>query len=152
MLRLEVDLGGEGMAAILTRLLEILLIQSIRSQTPKDAPGFAAALADPGLSRALAAIHQAPEVGWTLSMLAREAAMSRASFARHFTETMGMPPMTYVTNWRLALARRMLTDSTLSIDEIAQRTGYGSRAAFTRRYAATFGQGPSADRRASRLI
>ncbi len=147
LLSLETDLDGQGMNGVLSRLLEILFIQTVRRLDPDVAGGYMAALADPNLSRALRAIHFAPDAPWTLSGLAREAGMSRARFAGRFAGTVGMPPAAYLTAWRLMKARLMLRETDLAIDEIALRCGYASLASFTRRYSAAFGVGPGAYRR-----
>jgi AraC-like DNA-binding protein len=152
LLELEADLGGQGMNGVLGRLLEILFIQTVRREMAGSAgSGYMAALADPNLSKALLAIHRAPETDWTISALAREAAMSRARFSARFTEMTGVPPIRYLTTWRLMKARHMLRETDLSIGEIALRCGYASLASFTRRYTAAFGLGPGAYRRAERF-
>lgn len=150
---LETDLDGAGMRGILSRLLEILLIQAVRRQQRADvgAGGFVAAMADANLSKALLAIHGSPERPWTIAGLARLSGMSRASFAARFAEVVGVPPIGYLTTWRLMKARLMLRESDLATDEIALRCGYASLASFTRRYTAAFGVGPGAYRRAERL-
>ncbi len=153
LIALETDLDGPGMRGILSRLLEIVLIQAVRRQSGADAVtgGFVAAMADANLSKALLAIHGSPERAWTIEGLARLAGLSRASFAARFAEVVGVPPIGYLTTWRLMKARLMLRETDLAIDEIAFRCGYASLASFTRRYAAAFGVGPGAYRRAERL-
>lgn len=150
---LETDLNGPGMRGILSRLLEIVLIQAVRRQSSADteAGGFVAAMADANLSKALLAIHGSPERPWTIAGLARLSGMSRASFAARFAEVVGVPPIGYLTTWRLMKARLMLRETNLATDEIALRCGYASLASFTRRYTAAFGVGPGAYRRAERL-
>jgi len=153
LLGLESELGGQGMQGILTRLLEVLFIQAVRrlqTEGGEDAPGYMAALADPQLSKALHALHAAPEADWTVSALARLAGMSRARFADRFTRQVGLPPMGYLTRWRLMMARRLLRESELSTEEIAARCGYASLPSFTRRYKEAFGIGPGTYRRQSR--
>lgn len=153
LLELETDLAGQGRNGVLSRLLEILFIQTVRHLTPAAAEegiGYMAALSDPHLSRALLAIHRHPEQSWTIAALAEAAGMSRARFASRFTEVVGVPPNAYLTSWRLMKARLMLRETDLAIDEIAFRCGYASLASFTRRYSAAFGIGPGSYRRAER--
>ncbi|MFX4223995.1 MAG: AraC family transcriptional regulator [Thalassobaculum sp.] len=150
LLHLEADFAGPGGTAILSRLIEIVVIQAARRSVggPGGRPaGFLAALTDPALSRALAAIHGAPERDWRVVDLARLAALSRAGFARRFAETVGATPIDYLTDWRLAKARALLSDTALSMDDIAERCGYRSVPSFTRRFKARFGEGPGAFRR-----
>lgn len=154
LLSLETELADQGMNGVLSRVLEILLIQSVRNATVshrRDSGGYMAALADPHLSKALLAIHRSPDHPWTITELARVSAMSRARFADRFTDMVGVPPISYLTNWRLMKARRMLRETKLGIDEIALRCGYASLASFTRRYSKAFGIGPGAYRRAESL-
>ncbi|WP_193367084.1 AraC family transcriptional regulator [Pelagibius marinus] len=152
LLGLESELAGEGMQAILSRLLEVLFIQALRQSgaEPETAPGYLAALADPQLSKALAAMHREAARDWTVGELARLAGMSRARFAAAFARRVGLAPIAYLTRWRLMKARRLLRESGLSTQEIAARCGYASLPSFTRRYKAAFGIGPGAYRRATK--
>ena len=157
LLDLESELAGAGMQGILTRLLEILFIQALRQggepghpQASHYASPYMAALADPQLSKALLAIHRDCAKAWTLAALARTAGMSRARFAEKFTTMVGQTAIGYLTRWRLLKARRLLAESALSTAEIAERCGYASLPAFSRRYKAAFGIGPGAFRRSAR--
>ena len=150
LLQLEADFAGLGGTAILSRLIEIVVIQAARrafGALDGRPTGFLAALTDPALSKALAAIHTAPERDWRVADLARLSALSRAGFARRFAETVGATPIDYLTDWRLAKARALLADTPLSMDDIAERCGYRSVPSFTRRFKARFGEGPGTFRR-----
>ena len=119
---------------ILERLVEVLLIEACRFRTERPAAGehgLIAGLSDPGLAVALREIHADVVNGWTVEKLARAANMSRAVFAERFTRTIGMPPMQYVLEWRLALAKDMLRVERPSLSEVADRVGYQSASAFT---------------------
>ena len=141
--------GTPGLAAIASRLLEMLFIQAVRNHTERegDTPSFMSALADRHLSRALEAMHANPEADWSLERLAAIAALSRSRFAELFQVQLGVPPMRYLAEWRLHRARRLLTETDLSVAEVAYRTGYSSLPAFTRRFTAAFGVGPGRFRR-----
>lgn len=141
------ELPGAG--AILDRLADIVLIQGVRSllQSGGGESGFIAALRDHSIARALAAIHARPERDWTVDSLAREAGLSRSRFAELFTARLGMPVARYVAEWRLQKARRLLSDTRLSVAEIAHRVGYESLPSFTRRFTRQFGVGPGRFRR-----
>lgn len=146
----EADLAEDGMGAVLSRLLEIVFVQAMRGlvdDARSEGPAFLPALADPNLSRALRAIHLQPAFPWTTTLLAQEAGMSRTRFAVKFAAVVGDAPMGYLSNWRLSKARTMLTDTNLSVDEIGRRCGYRSLPSFTRRFKATFGEGPGSFRR-----
>jgi AraC-like DNA-binding protein len=150
LMSLEADLAGQGMDGILGRLLEVVFIQLVRrlSATAAGAElGYISALADPRLSKALLAIHGTPQRPWTIAELAKTCGLSRAVFAEKFTSAVGVPPIRYLTNWRLMKARRLLRETDLGIDEIARRCGYQSLPSFTRRFKAAFDIGPGAFRR-----
>ena len=59
-------------------------------------------------SAALTAIHQDPRRNWTVPELAQQACLSRSAFADRFTQTLGEPPLTYLTRHRMRLAARQL--------------------------------------------
>ncbi len=147
LMALESDLPGQGRNGILGRLLEVVFIQMARRLSGGDGGGYLAALADPRLSKVLAAIHGTPEHPWTLAELARVAGLSRAVFAERFAAAVGLPPIGYLTQWRLMKARRLLRETGLATDEIGRRCGYLSLPSFTRRFKAAFGVGPGGFRR-----
>jgi len=116
---------------VLARLLEVLLIEALRSAagTPGSA-GLVRGLTDPRLSLALRRMHERPEASWTIDALAREAAMSRSAFFDRFQRTVGVAPMAYLLAWRMALAKRLLRQRDLAIADIAARVGYSSVSTF----------------------
>jgi AraC-like DNA-binding protein len=145
----ELRPGGE---AVVTRLADILVIQAIRTwldSAPEARQGWLAALRDDQVGRALRAIHRAPERDWSVESLAREAGMSRSSFAARFTELVGEPAMQYLTGWRLHLAHVHLQHSGEPLSATARRFGYRSEAAFSRAFKRAFGTAPGGARRAS---
>ncbi len=154
LLSMEAELDAQGTTAILTRLLEILLIQAVRrmEHEPENAAGgFIAALSDRQLSKALHAIHQDPQKNWKIQNLAALAGMSRARFAHRFNEVVGLPPINYLTRWRLMQARALLVSSDLDMAEIAARCGYASTPSFSRRFKESYGVGPGTYRRAGKV-
>jgi AraC-like DNA-binding protein len=141
--------GGE---AVMTRLADILIIQAIRcwlDMAPEAKTGWLAALRDPQLGRALAAIHRAPGKEWTLGGLARLSGMSRSGFAARFSNMVGQPAMRYLTDWRMQKARMAIVGGRDAIGQIARHVGYHSEAAFGRAFKQTFGESPGSLRRAS---
>jgi AraC-like DNA-binding protein len=135
-----------GAELVAGRLAEILFVQVVRAWAdglPADgSSGWIRALQDPQISRAIGAIHQAPGARWSVADLAKEAAMSRSSFAARFTELLGEPPLRYVTRWRMAMAARALREGAQSTKEIAERFGYESQAAFTKAFRREVGTTP----------
>jgi AraC-like DNA-binding protein len=109
--------------------------------------GVLATINDPRLSRALQHIHGSPELEIDLNTLAQVAGMSRTSFAVRFREVMGTPPASYLAEWRMLQARRLLLQTDLTIADIVTRVGYGSDAAFLRAFKRRFGETPGKLRR-----
>jgi AraC-like DNA-binding protein len=132
----ELTQSAPGQQTVLDRLLDVLLVLVIRAayEHSPNAPRWYRAAEDPRLGRALQAMHEGPEHSWTVPELARLSAMSRPSFARNFERALGQTPMQYLTDWRMTLAREYLLAKELTMEQIAQRTGYSSPNAF----AATF--------------
>lgn len=112
LLAAEVEHGGPGSDAVITRLADVLVLQAVRGRLQADAAtrtGWLGALADDRIGRALAAVHREPERDWTVAALAATAAMSRSAFSARFTELVGEPAMSYVTRWRMHAAAEFLS-------------------------------------------
>ena len=107
------------------------------------------ALRDPVLSRALAHIHRAPEREWTVESLARESGMSRSQLSARFTSVIGVPPLTYLTRWRMYRARVLLRDEQARVGEVARLLGYASETAFSTAFQREVGVAPRDYRRAA---
>lgn len=122
---------------MMTRLADILVLQTIRAWLECDnnrQPGWLGALRDPDIGHALALIHHRAEEPWTVSSLAREIHLSRSVFSERFSRLVGLPPMQYVTQWRMHLASSWIREDHLSVSEVAYRLGYSSEAAFSRAF------------------
>ncbi|GAA2632439.1 hypothetical protein GCM10010411_83410 [Actinomadura fulvescens] len=139
----ETPLGGD---AALPALLDLLLLYIVRAwydDRPGDtATGWAAALRDPAVAAALRGIHEQSERLWTVQSPAGHAGLSRAAFARRFTDLVGSPPLAYLTWWRMTMAARLLCDTDLPLRAVAARTGYTSEFAFARAFKREFGAAP----------
>jgi AraC-like DNA-binding protein len=117
---------------VLARLLEVLLIEALRSTTGTQAsPGLVRGLSDVRLAAAIRAIHGQPARAWTVGELAKEAVLSRSAFFERFQRAIGVTPMEYLLAWRMALAKDLIRREEAGIGEIAQRVGYGSASAFS---------------------
>jgi AraC-like DNA-binding protein len=117
---------------ILSRLLEVLLIEALRSTTGNvTSPGLLRGLSDPRLAVALRRIHEAPSRSWTIAQLARAAALSRSTFFERFHNAVGVAPMEYLLRWRMALAKNLLRQKKITVAEVAEQVGYGSSSAFS---------------------
>lgn len=129
---------------VLARLLEVLLIEALRSEsgTPSS-PGLVRGLADERLAPALRCMHEKPARGWTVGELAKEAALSRSTFFERFSRNLGLSPMEYLLRWRVAVAKRLLCRGQLGIEEVAQAVGYSSGATFSVAFARQVGMSPT---------
>lgn len=135
-----------GRELILERLVEVVLVEALRfrpAEAARQEKGLLAGLADPGLSRALRRIHDDVAHRWTVADLARTAGMSRATFAERFTRLVGMAPMEYVLEWRIAIAKDVLRRERVSLAEVAGMIGYQSASAFSTAFARHAGCPPS---------
>ncbi|EOC1342808.1 helix-turn-helix transcriptional regulator [Cronobacter dublinensis] len=140
-----------GRDVVMTHLLQLLLVESLRSdpELAKTA-GILRGLQHDRIATALHLIHEKPGADWQTAHLARECAMSRSSFFAIFSETVGMSPMQYLLFWRMSLARKALTSSQDNIEQIALRTGYQSASAFSVAFTKHAGMPPGEFRRRSR--
>lgn len=141
--------AAPGAGAVADRMGEVLFVSLLRAWMAEHEPahGVLATMHDARLNRALNYIHENHAAPVDLHLLAREAGMSRTAFATRFAEVMGRPPATYLTEWRMLQARRMLTRSEAPISEITEAVGYGSDAAFVRAFKRRFGETPARLRR-----
>ncbi|WP_142286162.1 helix-turn-helix transcriptional regulator, partial [Klebsiella pneumoniae] len=86
---------------------------------------------DPRVAQAIRLLHQAPARRWTVNALAADCALSRSTLFERFTDLTGMTPMGYLLGWRMTLAMQWLSETGISIADIAERIGYGSASAFS---------------------
>ena len=115
-----------------TGLVEVLLIEALRSTPGKDAPpGLLRGLADARLAQAMRQMHGQLARSWTVAQLAKTAALSRSAFFERFTRTVGLPPMEYLLAWRMAVAKDLLCRHDVGLAEVAERVGYGSASTFS---------------------
>ncbi len=132
-----------GRELVLTRLVEILLIEALRAVPAQDAPaGLLRGLADARIAPAIRQMHGQLTRAWTVAQLARTAGLSRSAFFDRFTRTVGLPPMEYLSGWRMAVARDLLRRRDLGIGEVAERVGYGSASTFSTAFSRHVGQPP----------
>lgn len=139
-----------GRDLVLTHLVEVMLIEALRSASSADAPrGLLRGLADARLAPAIRQMHSHLARSWTVAQLAKTAALSRSAFFDRFTRTVGLPPMEYLLAWRMAVARDLLRRQDLAIAEVAERVGYGSASTFSTAFRKHVGQPPGRYARAS---
>lgn len=133
-----------GRDSILTRLIEVLLIEALRAVPGEStSPGLLRGLADPRLSLAIRNMHRDPARAWTVEELANHALLSRSAFFERFSRALGVPPMQYLLAWRMAIAKGLLRKPELRLAKVAELVGYGSASAFTTAFTRYAGQPPS---------
>lgn len=129
---------------VLARLLEVLLIEALRSEArTTSSPGLLRGLADARLAVAIRRMHERPTHPWTVAELAKTAAMSRSAFFERFRVAVGVAPMEYLLGWRMALAKDILRREAASVAEVAERVGYSSASTFSVAFTRHVGQPPS---------
>jgi AraC-like DNA-binding protein len=141
----ELAAPGAGEQTVLDRALDLMLVLALRAhftQPGAVVPGWYAALDDPGAGPAVRAIHADPRHRWTVAELAAEAGLSRAAFAKRFTDVVGQSPLAYLTGWRMALAAQALTDRGATIAEAAAEVGYTNAFAFADAFRRHYGEPP----------
>lgn len=154
----EQSLAAPGCREIVDQLVQVLLFQTMRAFLMDDAtaghaacscnatPWLGAAL-DEAIGPALALIHRHPEEPWTVTSLASRVNMSKSSFSERFRETVGKPPLHYLTEYRMERACQVLRDTELGVKEIASLVGYESASSFSNAFKRWTGKAPGAYRR-----
>lgn len=138
--------GYEPDQRVSTRLPELLVIEVLQlylADAPAAEHGWLAALRDPVLGPALAALHTAPERDWSVTELASRVAVSRSLLDQRFRMLLGRPPIRYLAEWRMHLATDLLANTDLSVFQIARRVGYESEQAFSRAFKRSTDMPPS---------
>jgi len=137
-----------GRQAILDRQIEIIIILLLRDLMDENRLdiGLLAGLADTKLAKAINAMHAEPEKHWSLEELATKAGMSRARFANSFRTTVGITPGHYLTEWRLGIARSLLSRGK-TVQLVADTIGYSNASALSRAFITHLGISPSAWRK-----
>lgn len=150
LLSAEIERDAPGQEVVLDRLLDLVLIDTLRSwfsRPESEGPKWIAAESDPVVGRALSLIHHNPEQPWTVADLAGQCSVSRAALARRFADLVGEPPMAYLTNWRLSMAADLLAGDGATLDSVARQVGYSSAFALSTAFKRVRGISPRDYRR-----
>ena len=152
-IRFSVDaakVSDAGSGLMLAKLSELLFVETLRryiTALPAEQTGWLAGARDAAVGQALALLHKEPAHPWTISSLARHVGQSRTRLAERFRLFLGVPPMAYLTQWRLKLGAEILQSTEDSVAQIAAAVGYGSEAAFNRAFKRGFNCPPAQFRR-----
>jgi AraC-like DNA-binding protein len=147
----EIESPDVGGSLVLEHLAQIIFVHMLRAHAGniEQPSGWLAALADDGVGAALRALHADVSRRWTVAELADIAQMSRSAFAAAFKAKVGAPPLTYLIEWRMTLARDALRNGGWSNAELAAATGYESESAFSTAFRRQVGASPRHYRKAT---
>ena len=136
------DTAGPGV--VTDRLLDWLMVCALREWFDREhGTGWLAALGDEVVGPVLRAMHASPQRAWTLPLLAREAGVARTTLATRFARLVGVPPLTYLTEWRMALAADLLAESSATVAAVARQVGYADAFGFSAAFKRVHGFSPS---------
>jgi len=123
----------QGRQAVMNRLMEIFIINMMRSLITKGdiAQGMLAGLMHPQLKNVLQQLHNQPEEHWSLEKMAGLALMSRSKFAEVFKGVIGQTPNDYLVSWRVGVAQSLLKQGK-NVSIVANSVGYETASALAR--------------------
>lgn len=150
----EVIKDEPGQAAVLDRLLDLLVTAVLKAwfaQQDSNRPEWWRYQGDRIVERALQVMHDNPAHPWTLDSLSANAGASRASLSRRFQELVGEAPMTFLKNWRMALAADLLCQPDETVGTVAEKVGYATPYAFSAAFKRVRGISPNEHRKAVNL-
>lgn len=150
----EIARDEPGQSVVLDRLLDLLLIDALRtwfSRPGAEPPAWYRAMGDPVVGQALRLLQNEPAHPWTVAALAGRTGVSRAGLARRFTELVGEPPMAYLTGWRLAVAADLLRETDATVEAVAHQVGYSQAFAFSTAFKRVRGVSPQEYRKGGGL-
>lgn len=136
---------GQGSDLVVSRLMELTLLELLRGEVVRlksGTKGLLSGLADPVIAKSLSAMHGEVAGIWTVAKLARLSGVSRSTFATRFRTVMGLGPIEYLANWRIALAKDELSCGTKTIGELALSVGFHSSSAFSTAFTRAVGCSP----------
>lgn len=137
---------GQASSSVVLRLSELLFIEAVRNYSESlgdQEGGWLKGFADRHVGRALALIHSHIGNPWSVESLARGVGLSRSAFIDRFSKLVGMPPIRYLTVWRLQTAKLNLRETQIAIGQLASSVGYESEEAFSRAFKREFGLPPA---------
>ena len=142
------DLPASRRAA--EQIVELLLVHVMRVWMTDGMTlpaGWIRLLREPILLPAVRLIHSQPRFPLTVDELARSCALSRTVFIERFRASAGVPPATYVFNWKMRLATNLLETTDTPVEQIAHQLGYSSASSFNVAFKRWIGMTPGKKRR-----
>jgi AraC-like DNA-binding protein len=150
----EMNRPDPGQSAVLDRLLDLLVVSVLRTWLAACGDtceaGWFRGHTDDVVGPALRLLHDHPERAWTVAGLAAEVGVSRAALARRFHQTVGEPPLAYLTGWRMALASDLLAEPDATVTAVARAVGYSTPFAFSAAFKRVRGLSPAEHRSQAR--
>jgi AraC-like DNA-binding protein/mannose-6-phosphate isomerase-like protein (cupin superfamily) len=131
---------GDGAGNQAARALAVVLLAAMWRQvhTPAVAAG------DNRLEMLVRQIQRDPERKWTVSLLAKKAAMGTTGLNQAFRRLTGCAPMAWVIRCRLARAMWLLRETDLKLSAVAEACGYRDSYFFSRQFRRFLGMAPGA--------
>lgn len=152
LMRAEADHDGAGSAAIMSALCTVLIALVLRTSSSSGAHHqLWTAAADVQVGDVIRRVLRSPGHGWSIADLARESAMSRATFIRRFHAATGMTFGQFLVRTRLMCAADLLAGTDRTVSSISTEVGYRSESAFTRAFREELGATPARFRRAQKV-
>jgi len=145
-IREELDIGRVGSDVVAADLARALFVMMLRDHLADDVSGDGtlSLLRDRTTARVISAILGDLARDWTLDEMATVAITSRATLVRAFQKRAGIAPMTFLSELRLAIARKRLAGTSDPIAKIADEVGYASEGALSKAIMRRYGLRPGA--------
>ncbi|MDD2770549.1 MAG: AraC family transcriptional regulator [Methylococcus sp.] len=137
--------GGSSIIERLCDSIFVLVLRHCMEENLTD-KGVFLAMQDDKIEPALTMIHREPGRPWTLDSLCSLAGLSRTAFSNRFTELVGCPPIEYLTTWRMQTAASLLSETRMTIEDVAECCGYQSVSAFSKAFKRVFAVAPGSFR------
>ncbi|MFM0367011.1 AraC family transcriptional regulator [Paraburkholderia sediminicola] len=141
--------GGYAIVNALSSALFTLVLREA-SESEEAPAGLLALAGNPRLAPAISAMFADPARPWNLPELADLCSMSRATFMRHFQDTLGCSAVDLLTDIRMSLAANELKKPMMTTEAVAESVGYQSVSSFRRVFTERMGMTPGQWRRLAR--
>jgi AraC-like DNA-binding protein len=142
--------GGVLAHPLAARTFENLLIDTLLVAQPHNHTVLLTAPVKDGSPRAVKAaielLETCPERGWSVGELAREVHLSTRALQQAFARSVGLSPMRYLRQVRLARVHAGLLESApeeTTVAEVAARWGFVHHGHFAAAYRARYGRSPA---------